>query len=422
MIRAGSTIRSGGRTTVRLAVFAVAIAAVALLLGTVFLSQASAVSYETQELEVVRLINEYRQDLGLRPLMVSDLCSDAAEKHDSDMAKYGFVGHETIQSDFFPVGANAGTRLAMCGYFSGQGWAEIIGAGQRLATTVFDGWKASPNHNSYMIDTRYQVMGVSQVYDPGSQYGYYWTVTFGVFVDSTAHWTTDPPTTTTTTAAPPTTTTTTTGPSPSTTTTTLPSTTTTTTSTTTTTTSAVAFTDVKPGHLYYEAITSLASLGVLCGSSGLFNPDGLVTRAQFAKIIVLALGFHTAAIDNAGAPSFKDVPYVGAVYPFDFVEEAVALQIVRGRDDGTFGPSDPVTRAQLALMLVRAGGDGLRTPPPEFPFLFTDVPGYAHDAVAIAKFNGLLDGKSATFFGSSGNATRGQVAKMVYNLVGALAE
>ena len=400
---------------------AAALLTVAILLSLLlFPGAAQAVSYETQELEAVRLINEYRQSLGLDPLMVSDLASDAAEKHGSDMAKYGLNPvnpHVTWQSDFFPEGANAGRRLALCGYMSGMGWGEIIAVGPRLATTAVGAWKGSPSHDRQMTEPSFNVMGVGLVYASGSEYGY-WTIDFGIFVDGTAHWATDPPSSTTTTTAPPSTTTTTAPPDTTTTTTVPPASTTTTapSSTTTTIGAPVVFADVKQSHPFYDAITSLARLGIVSGSNGLFHPDALVTRAQFAKIVVLALGRHTEAIDNRADPTFPDVPFTGVTYPFDFVEEAAALAIIQGREDGSFGPSVNVTRAQLALMLVRAGGSDLRRPPEGFSCPFVDVPAYVREAVSVAYYNELLNGKTATAFDPYSNATRGQVAKMVCGL------
>lgn len=393
----------------------------------------AAVSYDSEELAFVRILNEYRQSLGLHPLKVSDLISDACDKHNSDMGKYGFNPnvypidpHTTWLSDWFPEGANARIRMAMCGYSDPIAWGEIIAAGPSLATTAFNAWKASPSHHPHMISPTYKVVGVSRVYMPESEYKYYWTVDFAVTEDSTARYLDDSPpsstssttthssTTSTTEPSTPTTTTSTTLPPATTTTTTPPST------TTTTTSSPVIFTDVPAGHPFYEAITALATLGVVSGSQGLFHPDALVTRAQFAKIIVLALGRHTAAVDNADSPTFRDVPYRGDPYPFDFVEEAVALGIIKGRDDGTFGPLANVTRAQLALMLVRAGGDGLRPVPAGYVCPFTDVPAFARDAVAVAYYNGLLSGKTHTLFSPYSTATRGHVAKMVFGLYQAL--
>jgi hypothetical protein len=181
------------------------------------------------------------------------------------------------------------------------------------------------------------------------------------------------------------------------------------------------FSDVPVTHRFYEPIAWLAAAGVVNGyADGLFYPDAPVTRAQFAKIIVSALGAHTAEVDNAADPTFPDVLYMGTPYPFDFVEEAVGLGIIEGRGDGTFGPQENVTRLQLALMLLRAGGDELATPPTGYTFPFTDVPSYGRGAVATAFHNGLLSGKTATTFDPYTAATRGHVAKMVYGLTNLL--
>jgi uncharacterized protein YkwD len=386
-----------------------ALALAAALLFVLAPAGAQAVSYSTQELQLARVINDYRVSLGLKPLMVSDTASDAAEKHSTDMAVHAFFSHTTLASSFFPVGANAGQRLALCDYPSHYGWGEIIAGGYSSASAVLMGWKRSSDHNEVMTNPNYKVMGIGVVHVENSKYEYYWTVDFGIAVDSTAHWvdgsastTTTPTTTTPTTVPPPTTPSTTLPDSPSTTTTTVP---------------ATVFSDVPAGDRFYEPISQLAAAGVVCGfSDGLFRPNDPVTRSQFAKIIVSALDRHTAEIDNADRPTFADVPYWGEAYPFDFVEEAAALGIVQGYPDGTFAPEAFVTRLQLARMLVRAGGDGLAAPPPGFSCPFVDVPDYAREAIAIALYNDLLAGKTETIFDPYSTATRGQVARMVYGL------
>ena len=99
---------------------------------------------------------------------------------------------------------------------------------------------------------------------------------------------------------------------------------------------------------------------------GTYRPGNPVTRGQFAKIIVLALGRQP--LDAAPrVPSFVDVPYTGLLYPFAYVETAADLGIIQGYDDGTFRPGERVTRAQLALMLVRAGGSRLADLPRATP-------------------------------------------------------
>ena len=149
---------------------------------------------------------------------------------------------------------------------------------------------------------------------------------------------------------------------------------------------------------------------------GTYRPGDPVTRAQFAKIIVRALG-HQPSAAEVRVPSFVDVPYTGLLYPFAYVETAVALGIIQGYGDGTFRPGDDMTRAQLALMLVRAADNRLAQPPAEYSDGFIDVPEFAAEAVRVARYNGLLSGVTSTEFAPSGPATRGQVAKMTYNLM-----
>jgi len=504
----------------------------------------SAQAYTSSEQEFLRLINQYRQDNGLGTLLISDVVSDAAEKHNKDMGTYAFFDHTTRNSDYFPVNSSPWDRMAICGYGYNTSKGENIAAGYASAAAVFAGWKASPGHNTNMLNSNFRVIGISLDTVSGSPYGTYWTTDFGGFVDPSAHdlgggtttttlvdasgpavsfiapaggatvsgsvpisvnasdnvgvakvelrvdgtlaatdtsapysltWntstasngsktlsaraydaagntadasitvtvangttvTTAPATTTTTvaatttttvrttttttvrattTTAPPTSTTTT---APTTTTTAPHSTTTTTTSPrTTTTTLPAGFIDVPAGYRFYHEVMSLAGAEIIGGfSDGSFRPDDPVKRAQFAKIIMLAVGRHTDPIEAAGQATFPDVPWAGVTYPFDYVEEAADLGIIKGLNGGLFGPYSNITRAQLALMLVRAGGTALTTPPPGYAHGFVDVPAFADEAVAIARYNGLLSGKTDKLFDPYGVATRGQVAKMTSNLV-----
>lgn len=372
--------------------------AAAGLLAAVFPSAVLAVDYSSQEIALVNLVNDYRESLALEPLMISDLASDAAEKHSSDMGNYRFFSHTTAQSDWFPVGARGNTRLALCGYSYQVAWGENIAGGFSMAEGVLSAWKASADHNDVMTESAYRVVGVGSVYVSGSPYGFYWTMDFGAYVDPTAHWA---GVSTTSTTLPPSTTTT-TPPSP----------------TTTTTTSPISpFADVTPASPHYAAVCDLAADGVISGcADGLYHPERGVTRAQVAKMLILGIGAHTDAVEAASQPCFADVRYTGSDYPFDYVEEAAALGVIFGYPDGTFRPDASISRAQAALMLVRAGGDDLATPALGALFPFTDVPEYAREAVAIAYCNQLIAGSTPFVFDPYGSATRGQVATMIYRL------
>jgi hypothetical protein len=119
------------------------------------------------------------------------------------------------------------------------------------------------------------------------------------------------------------------------------------------------FADVPPGHplfAYIEAAYAHAVItGYSCGGPGepcgpaalpYFRPAADVTRAQLAKMIILAHGWSPA---TPAQPSFTDVA-PGAWY-FGFVEAASAQGVTSGYADNSFRPFAPATRAQLAKML-----------------------------------------------------------------------
>jgi len=166
------------------ALILLAVAAAALLLA-LLPALASAQTYSADELTFIQLINNYRQSEGLSTLLLSDAISDAATKHSSDMAKYNFFSHYSVQSAYFPVGSSPWDRMRLCGYPYNTDMGENIAAGDATAQAVFEAWKSSPGHNANMLDPNYKVIGIGLV--TGGSYGYYWTTDFGGYVDPTAH-------------------------------------------------------------------------------------------------------------------------------------------------------------------------------------------------------------------------------------------
>lgn len=180
----------------------------------------------------------------------------------------------------------------------------------------------------------------------------------------------------------------------------------------------IDFPDVPAEHEFYDAVQYLAQNGIVNGyTNGLFGVHDGVLRAQLAKMVVMAFGVHDAAIDGIDDPAFPDVLYAGDPYPFDFVQEAHAAGYIVGFQDGTFRPYARLTRVQLVRILVRAAGTTLAEPPAGYDAGFTDVDPADIALVAKAKFNGLIDGKTATTFDPYGTATRGHTAKILYNVL-----
>jgi hypothetical protein len=430
-----------------------ALVVVGLLLGAMGVSPAQAVGYSADEVAFVQLLNDYRVSNGLQPLLVSDMISEACDRHNSDMGKYRFFDHYTTGgSDWFAIGASPWDRMAASGYNFNTYKGENIAAGYGTAASVFQGWKNSPGHNANMLGVSYKVLGVSLVYVAGSPYGSYWTTDFGGYVDSTSHslgsapsTTTTAAPTTTTTAAPTTTTvrltttttarpttTTVASPPPATTTTTIyvpPTTTlapTTTTVRPTTTTTVPApvptagFSDVDGSTLYAAEIELLAERGVITGyGDGTFGPDRGVTRQQFAKMIVLTLGYHVSPM---AASVFRDVQAEpdssDPLYPAGYIAACAAAGITTGKTPVTFGPWDGVTRAQLITMVARAAQ--LPNPPwgynPPFADFSPQHYPWADRAAAAGLLDGLVDmGPDFDFWAP---ATRAEVCLLLSRLLG----
>lgn len=125
-----------------------------------------------------------------------------------------------------------------------------------------------------------------------------------------------------------------------------------------------AFSDVPKGHPAHAAAETLASRGLLTGypddaGGRLLRPDEPVTRAQFAKLLVLAL--QIAASETDLCP-FVDVEDSGpdSLYPDNFIAAAARAGLVLGLSGELprFAPYSPVSRRQAIAMVVRAAPQG----------------------------------------------------------------
>jgi alpha-tubulin suppressor-like RCC1 family protein len=106
---------------------------------------------------------------------------------------------------------------------------------------------------------------------------------------------------------------------------------------------------------------------------------------------------------------FIDVPYGHRNYTH--INALVGLGIINGYSDNTFRPNNTLTRAQAAIMIVRAAGistEGVSSN-------FTDVPSShaAHKFISAAYQAGIINGYSDGTFKPNANVTRAQIAIMV---------
>ncbi|WP_281889667.1 S-layer homology domain-containing protein [Paenibacillus sp. YYML68] len=183
-----------------------------------------------------------------------------------------------------------------------------------------------------------------------------------------------------------------------------------------------SFTDVKAAHWAAQSIKELAAKHVINGvTSTTFAPEQSVTRAQFAAMLVRALG-EDAASAHAQA-SFADVD--SSAWYARAVAKASELGLVSGRDARTFAPNATITREELAAMIVRAYEvktgkqavtNGLESKFTDAARISSWAAGYVHAGVQLS----LLQGKSEGAFDPQGLATRAESAQVLVNLLNAM--
>ncbi len=115
----------------------------------------------------------------------------------------------------------------------------------------------------------------------------------------------------------------------------------------------VSFSDVKAGAWYKEFVEIAASLGIVTGHDGKFDPNGQITREQMATMIVRALKYiEPNGSYITGILNFTDYENISE-WAKEAVEISVSKELVKGLGNGAFGPQEKATKAQAAVIIYR---------------------------------------------------------------------
>jgi uncharacterized repeat protein (TIGR02543 family) len=171
------------------------------------------------------------------------------------------------------------------------------------------------------------------------------------------------------------------------------------------------FVDVRAGAWYYDAVRYVHEHGLMTGTSAkTFDPDVLTTRGMIVTILYRLVGCPDIENRIWGYP-YADVD--STAYYGTAVYWARLSGIVAGYSSELFGPNDPITREQFAVMLYRFAG---QPSVPDLTLTFSDadqVSGYASDAMRWAVGAGIISGKGNGILDPKGDATRAQAAAML---------
>ncbi|OOE00207.1 hypothetical protein BO219_13400 [Anoxybacillus kestanbolensis] len=178
------------------------------------------------------------------------------------------------------------------------------------------------------------------------------------------------------------------------------------------------FVDVDNGKTWAEAyVEALASKYIIKGKTDqTFAPKENMTRAQFAVLLVRALGLPSETYDKR----FKDVKGTEWFNENGELAAAVKYGIIQGKGNGVFAPNAPVTRAEAAVMFKRAlelsflNYDMTQLDSTKKVTDFKDasqVKAWAKDSVEKMYQAGIFTGRENNRFVPAGYMTRAEVAK-----------
>lgn len=170
------------------------------------------------------------------------------------------------------------------------------------------------------------------------------------------------------------------------------------------------------GTTHQEAITCALDYGLAEGfDDGSYDPGRAVTRGQMATFVANWIRTATGAeFEDVGGDLFTDV--AGTTHE-DNINAIAGAGVVSGREDGTFGPNEVVTRGQMSVFIASAIdlADTLQVdsslPPADDTDFFDDVPGTTFEAEinAIAGV-GIVQGVGNDLYVPAAAVTRGQLA------------
>ncbi|HIW33456.1 MAG TPA: S-layer homology domain-containing protein [Candidatus Paenibacillus intestinavium] len=178
----------------------------------------------------------------------------------------------------------------------------------------------------------------------------------------------------------------------------------------------VSFVDVE-NHWSKDAVNNMASKMIISGTgNGMFEPDKFISRAEFAAIIVRALGIEL----EPGSVPFSDVNRTD--WYFNYVKAAYEYDIINGYSDGSFKPTDTITREQAMSMLARAMKITGLIGQADIQSLekFTDegqIAAWAKNDIATILQAGIVNGAEAGTLKPKSLITRAEVATMIERLL-----
>lgn len=185
--------------------------------------------------------------------------------------------------------------------------------------------------------------------------------------------------------------------------------------------SNITFNDIsgQNPHKYQKSIEELASRGIITGKSEKeFDPNGNITRAEFATIVIRALG-----IETKGKEVFKDVK--SSHWFYEYVSTANKYGIVNGISKDEFNPNGTLTKQEAVTMLARGGKLAGMDIEENNMFVagvlsqfedYVTIEDWAMASMAFAYHEEIIDSSNMKI-NPRDTVTRSEIAEMLFNML-----
>jgi len=171
------------------------------------------------------------------------------------------------------------------------------------------------------------------------------------------------------------------------------------------------FADVPEDHFAYEAICRMKALNITGGvGDNRFGMGQTISRAEFVTFLIKLTGWEQV---KPAQGSFRDNNDPGRFY-YGYIETALHHGVI-SKDSDYFRVNDPITREEMAVMIVRALGYDALARQLSFLDSFSDVTtnkGY----ITLARDFGIMSGTSGQSFSPDKTATREEAAYILMKM------